>query len=83
MSVLGSFPIAFACPCSCTQSRLTHSCLPEQRESQFPALTMRFMTVVAMTGTSWSVGSGTREPPETHISGILGGRGSIVTSWNW
>jgi len=28
-------------------------------------------------------GVGTREPPETQICGILGGRGSIVTSLNW
>src|SRR3970282_354791 len=83
VSFLGSLPMSFACCWICTQSRLTHSRLPEQRESQLPAFTMRSMTVVAMTGTSWSVGSGTREPPETQMAGIFGGRGSVGTALNW
>ncbi len=78
----GSLPIRRAWSWSWTQSRLTHSCLPEQRDSQWPAFTMRSITVVAMTGTSCSLGSGMREPPDTQIGGSFGGRGSTVTSLN-
>src|SRR5262249_58712748 len=81
-SFFGSLPMSRACCWSWSQSRLTQSCLPEQRDSQWPALTMRSMTVGAITGTSWSVGSGTREPPETQMAGIFGGRGSMGTSLN-
>ena len=80
VSVFGSRPRVRACACSSPQSRFTHSWVPEQRESQLPAFTMRSITVFAITGTSCSPGSGTREPPETQISGIRGGRGSMVTS---
>jgi len=80
VSFFGSRPRLLQCCCSRPQSRFTQSWVPEQRESQLPAFTMRSITVVAITGTSCSPGSGTREPPETQIFGIFGGRGSIVTS---
>ena len=82
VSAAGSRPIFAACSRSWPQSRFTQSWVPEQRDSQCPAFTMRSMTVVAMTGTSCSPGSGTRDPPDTQMSGIRGGRGSMVTSLN-
>src|SRR5262249_60373057 len=82
-SFFGSLPRSRACCWSWSQSRLTHSCLPEQRDSQWPALTMRSITVEAITGTSWAVGSGTGEPPEALMGGIFGGRGSMVTAVDW
>ena len=66
-----------------SQSRFTHSWLPEQREIQASALRIRRSTVGASTGTSLNSGSGTRLPPATHTSGIFGGRGSIETFSNW
>src|SRR5262249_4731400 len=75
----GARPIFRAWVWISSQSRFTHAWVPEHRESHRPALTIRAATVGARVGTSCSSGSGTREPPETQISGSCDGRGSIVT----